>query len=297
MYPSVRDDILKSAGYPTIKEGLDSLGFDAVELAVMRDYTTASIMEAGAKIDISTKAGLDALRNQLGNAKVRASALLLENNFGRDDLDDEIKWVIAAVRAAGELGIPAVRIDAIMRGERDLPLETRVSAFAGAMGRILDATSGLSVEMGIENHGYQGNQPEFLDMVLDRVNSSRVGLTMDTGNFYWAGHPLDRVYEILERFAPRTKHTHAKNIKYPPETRNTQRELGWEYGKYVSSMREGDIDHARVVSILKKAGYDRDLCLEDESLGKWPVEERQAILRQDADFFREILEVKRDYAI
>ena len=289
MYPSVRDDILRFAEYPTIKMGLDALGFDAVELGVARDFTITSITEAGARLDISKAAGLDELRNQLDAASVRASALLVENNFGRDDLDEEINWVITAVRAAKELNAHTVRIDAIMHGEHDLPLETRVDTFAGAMARILDATSGMNVDMGIENHGFQGNQPQFLDMVLDRVGSSRLGLTMDTGNFYWAGHPLDRVYEILEHFAPRAKHTHAKNIKYPPETRNIQRELGWEYGKYVSSMREGDIDHARVVAILRKAGYDRDLCLEDESLGKWSVEQRQATLKQDADFFREIL--------
>jgi len=289
MYASVRDDILTWAGFPSIKDGLDALGFRAVELRMDRKATAPAILDGQTRLDISTAGGIAELRSQLQAANCRVSALLVENDFGREDLGGEVASVITAVRAAAELGVPAVRIDAIMHGEHDLSLSERVEVFAGAMRRILDATSHLSVDMGIENHGLQGNQPEFLDTVLDRVGSGRLGLTLDTGNFYWAGHPLDRVYEILTHFAPRTKHTHAKNINYPPEMRNRQRELGWEYEKYVSTMREGDIDHAKVVAILTKAGYDRDLCLEDESLGKWPETERQAVLKQDAEFFLEIL--------
>ncbi len=193
------------------------------------------------------------------------------------------------MKAASALGIPAVRIDAIMHGEREQPLERNVQVFADAMGRILDATADAKVDMGIENHGSQGNRPEFLDAVLGKVNSPRVGVTIDTGNFYWWGHPLSRMYEIIRHFAPYCKHTHAKNIEFPPEEREIQRDIGWEYGTYVSPLPDGDIDHRRVVQILKSAGYDRDLCLEDESLGKWTPEERKAVLRRDADFFREIL--------
>jgi len=157
------------------------------------------------------------------------------------------------------------------------------------MSRVLDETSDSDVEMGIENHGFQGNRPEFLDAVFDAVRSERLGLTLDTGNFYWYGHPLSRVYEIIERFAPYCKHTHAKNISYPVGLREIQREIGLEYSKYVSPMREGDVDHGRVVEILKGAGYSRDLCLEDESLGKFPREKWPAVLRLDADYFRTIL--------
>jgi hypothetical protein len=57
---------------------------------------------------------------------------------------------------------------------------------------------------------------------------------------------------------------------------NEQRQMGYEYGKYVCPIPEGDIDHAKVVGLLKAAGYDRDLCIEDESLGKFDQEARRA---------------------
>jgi len=289
MYPSARDHIIL-AGWHSIKEGLDALGFDAVELEFDRNCSVRRIGASGdERIRLDTPQGIDTLRKQLSENGIRVPAFLMANNYANSDLDFEIDWTIAAIRAADALGIPAVRIDAMMHGEEETPPETNIKVFAKAMSRVLDETSDSDVEMGIENHGFQGNRPEFLDAVFDAVRSERLGLTLDTGNFYWYGHPLSRVYEIIERFAPYCKHTHAKNISYPVGLREIQREIGLEYSKYVSPMREGDVDHGRVVEILKGAGYSRDLCLEDESLGKFPREKWPAVLRLDADYFRTIL--------
>ena len=211
------------------------------------------------------------------------------NNFNSQDLETELSWVIKTIHIAEMLNIRAIRIDAIMSGERDMPIENRQSHFAECMKKILGATESSSIVLGIENHGFQGNDPNFLDGVFAKINSKRLGLTMDMGNFYWAGHPLDKVYEILEHFAPITKHTHVKNIAYPADVRNTQRQLGWEYGKYVCPLPDGDIDIAKVVGFLKKAGYEGDLNIEDESLGKFPQEEKSSVLKRDVDHIKNIL--------
>ena len=289
MYPSARDHMVL-AGWPSIKEGLDALGFDAVELTFDRDCSVHPIVpSASDRIGIGTPEGIETLRKQLDDNGVRVPAFLMANNFANPDFDFEVNWTINAIRAADALGIPAVRIDAMMHGEEEASPEENIRDFAEAMHRVLDATSDSKVDLGIENHGYQGNRPEFLEAVFAAVGSPRLGLTIDTGNFYWYGHPLSRVYEIIEQFAPRCKHTHAKNISYPVEMREIQREVGLEYGKHVTTIPEGDVDHKRVVQILKAAGYDRDLCIEDESLGKFPREEWPAVLKSDADYFRSIL--------
>lgn len=290
MYASVRDHIVL-CGWPTLKEGLPALGLDALEMEFARDNSVMAIdpkpgME---RFKLDSGADVEAFKKQLDENKVRVSSLLMSNNFASEDLDGEVKWTVAAIRAADALGIPAVRIDAHMHGEGEEHVEKNIRVFADAMARVLDATSDSKVDMGIENHGYQGNRPDFIDAVLSTVGSSRVGLTIDTGNFYWFGHPLSRVYEIIEQFAPYCKHTHGKNIKYPPEMREIQREVGLEYGKYCVPLWEGDVDHKRVVEILKAAGYDRDLCLEDESLGRWQGDERRAVMKRDADYFKAIV--------
>jgi sugar phosphate isomerase/epimerase len=288
MYLSIRDEIIFAAGYATVAEGLNDLGISGVELFVLRDDTVNAIAPAGdrKRLKLTDPADLAELERQAKESGAVISALCMPNNFNADDKQEEIAWAVRTVRAAQSLGVPAVRIDAIMSGEKHLPLEERRRLVAQAVRAILDETSDTDVDLGIENHGFQGNDPEFLTGLLLEVDSPRLGLTLDSGNFYWRGWPLSRVYEIFEQFAPVVKHTHIKNIAYPAEIRETQREIGYEYGKYVSPIHEGDIDHTRYFAALRSSGYDRDLCLEDESLGRYTPEERRANLRAAADFFR-----------
>ena len=290
MYPSARDHIVL-CGWPSLKEGLTALGIDAVEMEFRPDRTVFAIdPKPGAeRFQLDEAQGLEAFRRQLTDNNVQVCAFLMSNNFASDDLDGEIAWTVAAIKAADELGVPAVRIDAHMHGEGEGEVARNIGIFTAAMGRILKATPDSNVDMGIENHGYQGNRPDFLDAVLGSVGSPRLGLTIDTGNFYWFGHPLSRVYEIIEHFAPVCKHTHAKNISYPPEMRETQREVGWQYGEHVTTLWEGDVDHKRVADILKAGGYDRSLCLEDEALGRWQGDERRAVIKRDVEYMKAVV--------
>ncbi|MGQ9523815.1 MAG: sugar phosphate isomerase/epimerase family protein [Armatimonadota bacterium] len=291
MYLSVRDDVVRHAGWATLMDGLRDLNIPTVELGVNRDCEVSVLEPVDGRTGfcLSHESDLILLRSHFRERGVGISAFLVANDFNAADKEAEARWVAQVVRAAGVLGIPAVRVDAIMTGEHDLPPERRKQVIAEGVHRILEATEGLPVDIGIENHGVQGNDPEFVMSLLDAVGSSRFGLTLDSGNFYWAGHPLDEVYAILEKLAPHAKHTHLKNIAYPPEMRNRRREIGWEYGRYVSPLPDGDIDHARVVAFLKAAGYDRDLTLEDESLGKYPVPQRKDVLKCDADHIRALV--------
>jgi len=287
MYVSVRDGHLPGV-FGTIKAGLDAMGIDAVELHYDRDRTVASLDSSGRE-SLADKTSIEQFAYKCAGLKIKPSALLLSNNFGADDLQGELDWVISAVRAAAQINIRAVRIDSHMSTQDQWPLEKRAKHFAECMSRILDATKGLDVAMGIENHGHKGNEPEFLDAVLDAVHSPRVGLTLDTGNFYWYGYPLAKVHEIIKHFAPRVKHTHIKSIHYPADKRNIQREIGWGYGEYCCPLREGDIDFRLVFSALKAAGYKGDLCIENESLGRYDKEKQKAILIDDAAYIKEVL--------
>lgn len=291
MYLSIRDEIVFAAGYTGLADGLKDLGISGVELWVKADDSVPALEpEPGReRLDLTEAADLSLLKIQAETAGMRISALCMGNDFNAANRAEQIDWAVRTVYAAQTLGAPAVRIDAIMSGERHLPLEERQSLVAKAVREILDRTDETEVDLGIENHGYQGNDPEFLTGLLASVDSTRLGLTLDSGNFYWRGWPLEKIYTIFERFAPVVKHTHIKNIAYPPEIREEMREMGYEYGKYVSPIHLGDIDHARYIRTLQAAGYDRDICLEDESLGKFDPEQRKANLRAAADFFRPLM--------
>jgi sugar phosphate isomerase/epimerase len=292
MYLSIRDDVVFAAGYTTLVEGLHDLSIPGIELFVKKDDTVPAIAPADGKtrLNLTDPDDLEALKTQAATNNIRIAALCMGNNFNADDKQFEIDWAIRTVRAAAALDAPVVRIDSAMSGEQRLPLEERQRLVAAALSAILAATESTEIDLGIENHGNQGNDPDFLEGLLALVNSSRLGLTLDSGNFYWRGWPLSKIYEIFAQFAPVVKHTHIKNIAYPKEIQETQREIGYEYGKYVSPIHEGDIDHSRYFQLLRDAGYDRDLCLEDESLGRYPVEERKANLRAAAAFFQKQIE-------
>ncbi|MFQ6132764.1 MAG: sugar phosphate isomerase/epimerase family protein [Armatimonadota bacterium] len=291
MYASIRDAIITHAGYGSLKEGMRGLDLWALEIAVDRSLTASAMQPTPGDPApvLNSPAAIAAYSKELENHGARAATLFVAQDFNAEDMEAEVKWVADVVRIAEAMGVPAVRIDSIMSGERELPLEERVDTFARGVTAVLEATAGSQVALGMENHGYQGNDPDFTFPLLEKVGSERFGMTLDTGNFYWWGHPLDTVYEIMERLAPMTKHTHLKNISYPEEVRQTQREIGWKYGEYVAPIPDGDVDHARVVQMLQAAGYEGDLCIEDESLGKFQVEERQAVLRREVDHIRELM--------
>ena len=131
MYVSIGNHVLLAGGYPTIVEGLSDLGIGAVELQAGRDSRVLSLNAPDrATLDLSDDAGIDALRAQAAAHGVTVSALRLGTDFNSADIARELDWVVNMVNAATALGIPALRIDAIMHGERDLPLAERQAIFA-----------------------------------------------------------------------------------------------------------------------------------------------------------------------
>ena len=150
----------------------------------------------------------------------------------------------------------------------------------------LDGSADTSTDIGIENHGRVFNDPDVLDGLLKQIPDERFGLTLDTGNFYWWGHPASEVYELVAKYAPRAKHTHIKNINYPPALAQGRREIGYEYKTYCCPLDEGNLDLRRIVSELQNAGYARDLCVEDESLFKFAPADRAHVLRREVEALR-----------
>ena len=288
MYVSVREAILKSAGYASTSEGLSDLELDNVEVEFLRDYSVYAT-DSWKRINFDKKSAVETIKSAYFDKGIKICAFLLHNNFNCDDQDGEVNWVIDVINTAESLKIPAIRIDAVTAGQNEEPFETRIARFVKCMKQAISATAGSSVALGIENHGAQGNDPDFLHSVIDSVASERLGVNMDTGNFYWNGFPLERVYEILESVAPKTKHTHVKNINYPEDKRSVQRETGWEYSTYVSPIYEGDIDHKRVIEILKNAAYQGPLTIEDESLHKFDEQGKKDVLKKDVKYLNGLL--------
>lgn len=288
MEVAVRDGSFKDAGFDSGVDAMRYLGVSAVEVAINKDGVVSSLVD-GRPLNLTKAEDLDTFARENRDAEMRVCTFLCAQNFNAPDTAPQLAWVVQAAQAAEKLGVPSLRVDSIMTGQTDLPLEERVRIFADAATEVLRATANTNVALGIENHGPQGNDPEWMRSVLRRVASPRLGVTLDVGNWYWYGHPLSRVYEIYQEFGPYVKATHVKNINYPADIQETQRQVGFEYGKYCCPFDEGNIDMKKVVSLLRAAGYEGPLTMEDESVGKFPQEQRAAVMLRNADHLREAL--------
>jgi sugar phosphate isomerase/epimerase len=282
---SCRDAHLKQTGEKDCWAALRSIGAEGVEADVAADLSLPAMFHPERRYSLADKEGIAAVLADAQAGGVRISALCMHNRFD-ERADFEVEWATKTAGAAQALGVKAIRIDvAPHKRSADGFLEFAVETLK----RVMAATEPTGVLFAIENHGKVTNDPEFLQPLLDRVGSPRLGVTLDTANLYWFGHPLSKVYQIYEMLAPRVYHTHCKNIRFPESEREKQRPIGWEYAKYNCPIYEGDIDFHRVVKILRAAGYAGYLCVEDESLAKFPAHQRGAVLAKEVRHLRECL--------
>jgi sugar phosphate isomerase/epimerase len=286
---SIRDQILPVTAGGTVLEMLRIIGTGRVEAAVDQNDTLPYLrLDDSSPLSICDDPSITNTRAKLDAHGIQISALLLATDLSGDEAERHIEWASRIIRAASKLSVPVVRIDP-WTAKRELPTTTIRDNFVRGTLRILNQTADTGVDIGMENHGDIFNDPALLDDVLAAIPDPRFGLTLDTGNLYWWGHPISEVYRLVERYAPRTKHTHIKNIGYPPGVGERRREIGFEYKRFCCPLYEGNLDLKQLVDALRRGGYCRDFCVEDESLFKFPECEQVEVLRHDVESLRDAL--------
>lgn len=279
-----RDLHLKVAGLPDSWSCMKALGAEGTEVNVQLDLACAHLFHPQHQYSLATAGGIQTLKEDLASSGCRITAFMMSNHFD-ERLEQELECARRIVQAAQQLGVGVIRIDVVPRklsGEEFLPFAVDVCK------RLCAIAEGTSVRYGVENHSKITNNPEFLDKLFDGVGSDRLGLTLDCANLYWWGHPLRDLYPIYERFAHRVVHTHCKSIHYPDDKKNVRREMGWEYAKYNCPIYEGDLDFKRIIKILRKANYRGDLCVEDESLVKFPEARQAEVMRKEIALLKKL---------
>jgi len=275
-----RDAHLRATGQPDSWAALQELGAEGAEVEVNDELVCPSLFHPAKKYTLAGAEAIQSLKADLAEKGLAITAFCLHNRLD-ERLEKELAWNKRVVAAAQQLGVKAIRIDVVPRAikrEEFLPFAVK------ACKQLCELVEGSPVRFGVENHGNTTNDPGFLERLFDGVGSSHLGLTLDVANFYWYGHPLEELYSLYAKFAPRVVHTHCKSIRYPDDKKNVRRPMGWEYDKYCCPIYEGDVDFKRLAGILRKANYAGDLCLEDESLGKFPNEERGVVLKKEIAF-------------
>jgi sugar phosphate isomerase/epimerase len=274
-----RDRYLRIAGKPDSWSCMQALGAECTEVSVETNLACSNLFHPERKYTVATPDGIKALQDDLAASGCRISAFMMSNHLD-EQLEKEVEAARNLVKAAQQLGVHAIRIDVVPR-KRPPKSEEFLPFAIKACKQVCAVAEGTPVRFGVENHSTTTNDPKFLASLFDGVGSDKLGLTLDCANFYWWGHPLKDLYKLYAQFAPRVVHTHCKSIRYPDDKKNVRRPMGWEYAKYNCPIYEGDIDFKRLVSILRKANYPGDLCVEDESLDKYPAAEQAEVMRKE----------------
>ncbi|NLX95380.1 MAG: TIM barrel protein [Rhodopirellula sp.] len=284
LFVGCRDAHLAVTGAENCWAAMQRIGAESVAATIHDDLSIPALFHPERQYSLATLEGISQLATDAKAAGVKITAFCMSNRFDERP-EFELQWTAKAAEAAKALGAKAIRIDVVRRKTS----EEQFPAFAvDILSKLIAATESTGVAFGIENHGGTTNDPAFLKTVFDGVGSPRLGLTLDTANFYWFGHPLSKLYDLYAQFAPRVVHTHCKSICYPESEREKQRQRGWKYGEYCCPIYEGDLDFRRIVEILKKAGYSNDLCIENESLGKFPAQEQGSVLAREIQHLKDV---------
>ena len=287
MYLSIRDEMVAGGEFESPAAGLKHLGIESVEIHLDPDFRVMS-MDSTERVLLDEKSA-PGFRKHLDGLGISCCSLLTARDLSEDP-EAGIAWLAQAVEIADTLGCDTIRVDSILKREKELGFAERVDIFQKCLREVIHRTAGCEVALAIENHGVFGNNLAFLLNVFQGIDSPRVGSTLDTANFYWRGDPLGEGYGILKLLAPYARHTHAKNIAYPVDKREISREIGWEYGTYMSPLDEGDIDHGQVVRMLEGAGYRGDICIENESLARFAAgAARREVLERDVAHVMELI--------
>lgn len=150
---------------------------------------------------------------------------------------------MAYCEVARNLGIPIVRAFAgdVAEGHALDELYPRlVTGFQEVTWRVAK----WGVTIGIENHGRLINQGDKLASLVRDVGSPALGITLDTGNFCWAGHSIEATHRFFEALAPLTVNVHVKDGRFVD-------------GDWVLlPAGRGDIDLAGLFTTLVAAKYD-----------------------------------------
>ncbi|MCX8064524.1 MAG: sugar phosphate isomerase/epimerase [Candidatus Hydrogenedentes bacterium] len=284
---SIRDSILLSL-FPSVLDGLKVLELRNFELYINNNFEVR-LLSSGDIVSLAEESNIQMYRQNLVRNSCEICGLLTEYDLSVNPVDKSIEWFTRVVRIAQLLNAKVVRVDSQLQQEALFPFGKKLDLFTEVFSEVLANTEDSGVNLGIENHGREGNNPIFLMSLVKNIHNPRFGITLDFGNFYWRGYPLSETMAILKLFAPYTVHTHIKNIAYPANVQEVYREPGWEYDTYVSPIYNGDVDIERVMVELKQNNYQNSFCIEDESLTKFDEKERIEVLKADISFIQEII--------
>ena len=258
-----------------MKTGAVSLGWSGIALPQVFEQLRAA---GGECIELNSSPGLhDGLvldrqtipqvRSWAKEAGLIISGISGYNDFAhseREALTAEIERLLSACRIAAEMEVRIVRafVGQPKAGKTFADFRPHVAAAFRQGARQAQV---LGVTLAIENHGRLLNNGPELARLIQEIGAPNVGLTLDTGNFAWAGHDSVQTQADFQAALPYTVNVHVKDGV-------------WRDGRFeFVPAGEGDLDLGGLLRQLVALGYRGAVCSEYEGSGDFVTGTRVSV--------------------
>lgn len=227
------------------------LGFRYVEPMVHNGRELLS--EAGYFHSFSMDEDPYEMKDILDRHGVRPSGLSAHCPLMRPEIS--VPYLQKAIRFAAVIGAPVVNTDESKRPAW-VTLEDAFIIMKYTLTSVLRVAERYGIYVGIEPHQSITRKTEGLLRIATLVDSPCLRVNYDTGNAYLGG---EDPYEGLKAVSKLLVHLHAKDISI----QQSEAERGQVTGTPVGcACGDGVIDWARVIAILREAGYNGVLSVE-----------------------------------
>jgi len=189
----------------------------------------------------------EAARALLEKHGMVASSVAAGNDFIQADpadLEAQIERYKYVCQIIPHVGTDLVRSDGGWNRAGNVPEDQWDGMIVESFKRVADFLEDFDVRVSLDNHGLSTNDGDWQLSLIERVGSKRIGVNVDTMNYRWYGHDLDKIDHFYEILAPYVFSTHMKDGT-------------GSRGEYKgAALGEGEINLAHAVKCFKEAGYD-----------------------------------------
>ncbi|MBI3666819.1 MAG: sugar phosphate isomerase/epimerase [Acidobacteria bacterium] len=228
-----------------------ALGYEYVEPLVHNGRELLS--EAGYYHSFSMDEDPREMKEILDRYGVKPSGLSAHSPLMRPDIS--VDYLRRAIRFAADLGAPVVNTDEGVKPAWMAESEA-FAIMKYTLTLVMQTAERYGIFVGIEPHQIFSRKTEGLWRIATLVPSPLLRINYDTGNAFLGG---EDPYTGLEAVKERVVHVHAKDISIQQSDAERGKVTGTPVG---CACGDGVIDWARVVSILRSAGFNGVLSVE-----------------------------------
>lgn len=205
-----------------------------------------------------TEGNRDFIKEAISSHGLSIASVAGYNDFSLSDpdkIEKQVKRLQWYCQLAVDLNVNIVRV---LGGEQTVGVtrkELLKSLIVGFQSAV-NMAKNYHITLALENHGYLVNDASTLVEIIENVASENLKITLDTGNFCWAGHSLQDAYNYFKILAPYVVNVHLKDFIFAEKNKVKFVPLG-----------EGRLNLNRVIEFLALSDYNGTFLCEYEGVG------------------------------